>query len=232
MDNIVIYGSSNVLVSNNTVSGTRQGAGSGVVLDGDSLDQTFYVTVRDNVIHNTGWGITGYNFQHVVIENNDISFTARDGIGMHYVSSEHIIDVVDVTIINNKIQNAGRNGIQIDSHNRNHIIRNNTISNTEEAAIKIGDGEGSAFDVKIWNNTISNSCTQPSTTDGEGAIYLKSSPSQIDIQSNSILYTQSSKPSVFISASSQTITVMYNTLTEAITNNAGSEATIMYNNYI
>jgi len=232
MDNIVIYGSSNVLVSNNSVSGTRQGAGSGVVLDGDSLDQTFYVTVRDNVIHDTGWGITGYNFQHVTIKNNDISVTARDGIGMHYVSDQHIIDVVDVTIENNRIRDAGRNGIQIDSHNGNHIIRNNTISNVEEAAIKIGDGVGSAVDVTIWNNTISNSCTQPSTTDGEGAIYLKSSPSQIDIQGNSILYTQSSKPSVYIGAGSQSITVMYNTLTEPITNNAGSEATIMYNNYI
>lgn len=224
MDNIVIYGSSNALVYNNSVSGTRQGSGSGVVLDGDSLDQTSYVTVRDNVIYDTGWGITGYNFQHVVIENNDISVTARDGIGMHYLSTEYIIDVVDVTIVNNKIQDASRNGIQIDSHNRGHIVRNNTISNIEDAAIRVE----SADDIQIWNNTISYACTQPST-EGEGAIYLKGSPSQIDIQSNSIVNTASSKPSVFIDAGSQGITVMHNHITEPIANNAGSQATIDYN---
>lgn len=224
MDNIVIYGSSNVLVYNNSVSGTRQGSGSGVVLDGDSLDQTSYVTVRDNVIYDTGWGITGYNFQHVIIENNDISVSARDGIGMHYLSSEYVIDVVNVTIVNNKIQDASRNGIQIDSHNRGHTVRNNTITNIEDAAIRVE----SADDIKIWNNTISNSCTQPST-EGEGGIYLKGSPSQIDIQSNRIVNTASSKPSIFISSGSQAITVMHNHITETVANNAGSQSTIDYN---
>ncbi len=229
MDNIVIYGCSDVLVSDNTVSGTRQGSGSGVVLDGDSLDQTFRVTVRDNIISDQGWGITGYNYQDVVIENNSISIIRRDGVALHYHEAEHIIDVVDVTVVNNIIQYVKRNGIHVDSHNRNHIIMNNTISNVEEAAIRVGDSYGGADNVKIWNNTINDSCIQPFGTDGEGAIYLRSPSSQIDIQSNRVVNTRYSKPSINIGAGSQEITVMYNHLTDPITNNAGSEATISYN---
>ncbi len=225
MDNIVIYGCSNVLVYNNTCTGTASNYGSGVVLDGDSMDQTRYITVRENLISNTNWGITGYNFEHVLIEDNDVSGVIHDGIGLHYLSSEYVIDVENVTIVNNRIQYGSENGIEIDSNNHNHMIKDNVISHVEEASIRISN----AYDVTIWGNSFSHSCIRPRGGEGEGAIYLMGAPSQIDIQNNRIESTESSKPSILIDSGSQDVTVMNNSITERITNNAGAEATIEHN---
>jgi len=145
---IMLYGNSDILIENNHVFDSN----AGIFIKGNN---NYNITVRYNLIHDTRKGIrttyTHPTLGHSYIYQNII----RDGVGDSNMGINIAEYSNNVTYANNTIDNF-QNGIYFSNstNQSNLIIRNNIISNTNNAlnAWSVGD-KAFTLDYNVYFNT-------------------------------------------------------------------------------
>ncbi|HLO86963.1 MAG TPA: right-handed parallel beta-helix repeat-containing protein [Nostocaceae cyanobacterium] len=169
----------NIAITDNTISQiTIQGNGIDLQFFDTSNINTTVNVARNNISDVQGTGInaaneTPENTVNLTLDKNTISNTSRDGITLDGISNAQVI--------NNKITNAGEQGIEVENANGNINVNSNTITDAQQEGIKLSEVTGA---VSVNQNTVNGINNLSSINDIKG-IAIANSAGNVDLTVNS-----------------------------------------------
>lgn len=238
----ITIGGKNIFIKNNYITKSSQGIiiaeGSNTVeienniIENITLEHGIYVDTsclninikKNNLINIDGAAIKVQNrdfkndrSEHIVISDNIIKNTKGDGILILNSEASKSLYAVDISVINNKLDNIGQHGINIRNtknitvfNNRLNIIKKagfylrdsylvsikgNTINNTGENGVF---DEGDSSDVNITGNRFQNIATDGTYKNGLNACIFMENGEKRRIEKNIIIGSKGMDYAVFI----------------------------------
>jgi len=167
------------------------------------------VTIKDNTITTSGFGIRTWDSRNVTISGNSINGSKSSLATDHGISCDG--ESENITITSNTVKNMAGDGIQI-KKSEDVSVKSNTVAQVSSIGIRVNDGSkvkalesnkisktsstgillsGSASAPSIKNNTISDS--------GDAGIKISNSSQCSDITSNTV--KNSAKSGIAVSSS-------------------------------
>ena len=158
---VIVEGGSDVSIIGNTISGGEKA--------GLLLNNSKYLTVKDNVIKSNYDGIYLNNLNRSRFSNNKIYSNSHDGMFIKYAILNNIT--------NNRIYNNGLDGVHLENSNVNNILKNN-ITNNSVSGLRL---EGYTIRNQIKSNNISSNCIN---------IFANSYSTEDNITHNTLMYAK------------------------------------------
>lgn len=143
----IIDGYDGVTITGNSVSGTANGLGNGIIVGEDNDN----VVISDNTIDaidDDGIRV-GPSSLAVAVRNNTITNIGDNGINIFSSNTS-------VTVDGNTIETVGVDGIHVGDDNATLIITNNVITLAGDDGIRIGSDNGAVGGVQVGTNSITD----------------------------------------------------------------------------
>ena len=173
--------------------------------DGIIIDNSDYVTIKNNAITTNGTGIIAKNVKYLEIDNNTLDKNKENGIVLAFAD--------DCNIINNKITSNSQNGIGLAKSNNIYIYYNTINKNCENGIFTSNIIDGANYGDSPSNLHIGNNEINSNTQSG---ICLEKMGKYLVITSNTI--NGNYNDGIAINEASNNVNITYNTINYNIGN--------------